>query len=385
MVRRFDVVIAGAGIMGLSIAYYLKKKGCSSVLVLEKEESWVTGSTAKANGGFRQQFSNPVNIRLSQLSLPVLKTFNETFQTDISFCQHGYLFVTATKNGEINLRNNLRIQHRHGVPVEWLSREGVAELAPYLESSDLRGGCFGPQDGYADSYSIAAGFGKAALRHGAVVETASPVVDILTDSGKVVGVRTRDETICTPKVVNAAGPYASVIGRFAGVSIPVTPIRRMIVMTEVFPAVPDGIPMIIDEDSGFYMRTESGRVLMGWSDPHEPAGYSTSFDPAFVDIVAEKAMVRVPILKTARINTRKSWAGLYAISPDHHCILGESSSVEGFFLANGFSGHGMMHAPAVGMILSDLVLNGETDLIDTQAVRLSRFEESDLRPEKVVI
>lgn len=385
MGRNFDVVIAGAGIMGLSIAYYLKKKGCSSVLILEKEESWVTGSTAKANGGFRQQFSNPVNIRLSQLSLPVLKTFKESFQTDISFGQHGYLFVTATKTGEITLRNNLRIQHRHGVPVEWLSREEVAELAPYLKSTDLRGGCFGPQDGYADSYSIAAGFGQAAIRFGAVVETGSPIVDILTDSGKVIGVRTGNETIHTPNVVNAAGPYASVIGGYAGVSVPVTPIRRMIVMTEVFPAVPDGIPMIIDEDSGFFMRTESGRVLMGWSDPKEPAGYSTSFDPAFVDIVAEKAVARVPILKTAQINTRKSWAGLYAISPDHHCILGEVSSLEGFFLASGFSGHGMMHAPAVGMILSDLVLNRRTDLIDVRKVRLSRFDENDTSGEQIVI
>jgi sarcosine oxidase subunit beta len=363
----------------------LKKKGCSSVLVLEKEASWVTGSTAKANGGFRQQFSNPVNIRLSQLSLPVLRTFGEAFQTDISFGQHGYLFVTASESGEKTLRENLQIQRRHGVPVEWLSPDEVNQLAPYLKTTDLRGGNFCSEDGYVDSYSIAVGFGQAAVELGAVVETSSPVVDVLTASGKVLGVKTEVETIHASKLVNAAGPHASVIGQYAGVTVPVRPVRRMIVMTEDFPPIPDGIPMIIDVDSAFFMRTESSHVLMGWSDPNEPAGYSTSFDPGFVDTVAEKAIARVPVLQAARVNTRKSWAGLYAISPDDHCILGEASSLSGFFLANGFSGHGMMHSPAVGMILSDLILYGKTDLIDVHAVRLSRFDGNDLAGEKVVI
>jgi len=385
MRRSFDVVIAGAGIMGLSIAYYLKKKGCRRVLILEKEGSWVTGSSAKANGGFRQQFSNPVNIRLSQLSLPVLKNFREEFHRDISFGQHGYLFVTATEGGERLLRQNLKIQRDHGVPVEWLFPSEVGRLAPYLRTTDLRGGNFCSEDGYVDSYGIATGFGEAALELGAVLETNSPVIDIVTGSGQILGVRTRRETITTPNLVNAAGPYALRLGRYAGVSVPVTPVRRMIVVTEPFPTIPDGIPMIIDVDTGFFMRTESGRVLMGWSDPNEPKGYNTSFDPSFVDVVAEKAMTRVPELKTARINTRKSWAGLYAISPDCHCILGEAPARKGFFLANGFSGHGMMHSPAVGMILSDLILYGKTDLIDMTKVTLSRFEVDDTSGEKVVI
>jgi sarcosine oxidase subunit beta len=385
MSRSFDVVIAGAGIMGLSIAYYLKKKGCGSVLVVEKEESWITGSTAKANGGFRLQFSNPVNIRLSQLSIPVFKTFQRDFGVDISFGQHGYLFVTSTETGEEVLRRNLRIQRTHNVPVEWLSPVQISRLAPYLETSDLRGGNFCAEDGYGDSYSIAAGFGQAALELGCCLETGSPVIDVLTDSGKTLGVKTEREIFLTSRFVNATGPYAGIIGQMAGVKIPVRPVRRMIVMTEDFPAIPEGIPMIIDVDSGFFMRTESGRVLMGWSDPDEPEGFGTSFDPNFVDVVAEKAVERVPLLKSARINTRKSWAGLYANSPDRHCILGEIPGLEGFFLANGFSGHGMMHSPAVGMILSDLIIEGKTDLIDLEAVSLARFERGDATGEQVVI
>jgi sarcosine oxidase subunit beta len=385
MGRSFDVVITGAGIMGLSTAYYLKKKGCDSILVLEKEESWITGSSARANGGIRQQFSNPLNIQLTQISLPVFKDFESTFRTNIAFRQYGYLFVTSSEEGEKTLRENLETQRLHGVPVEWLSPEQISQLAPYLKTDDLRGGNFCAEDGYGDSYSIAAGFGQAAIELGAVVETRSPVVEVISDSGTVTGVSTEAETVSTFNLVNAAGPYASIIGRLAGVRVPVEPVRRMIVMTEVFPPIPDGIPMIIDVDSGYFMRTESGRVLMGWSDPDEPTGYNTAFDPAFVEVVAEKAVERVPILKTAQINTRKSWAGLYANSPDRHCILGEAPNLRGFYLANGFSGHGMMHAPAVGMILADLILDGKTDLIDLEAVSLARFEGQYSAGERIVI
>jgi sarcosine oxidase subunit beta len=385
MGRTFDVVIAGAGIMGLSIAYYLRKKGCGSVLVLEKEDSWITGSSARANGGIRQQFSNPINIRLSQLSLPVLKDFKNRLRADIAFGQHGYLFVTATEAGANILRGNLEIQQRYGVPVQWLSPTQIRELAPYLRTDDLQGGNFCGEDGYGDSYSIAAGFGQAALRLGVKVETSNPVMGVHRSSGRVTGVETSNERISTNHFVNASGPYASIIGNYAGLNVPVEPVRRMIVMTEVFSPIPDGTPMIIDIDSGFFMRTESGRVLMGWSNPEEPPGFNTSFDPSFIDVVAEKAAERVPLLTAAQINIRKSWAGLYANSPDRHCILGECPSLQGFFLANGFSGHGMMHSPAVGMVLSDLILNGGTDLIDLKKVSLSRFDEEEAAGESVVI
>ena len=155
-------------------------------------------------------------------------------------------------------------------------------------------------------------------------------------------------------------------------------------MTEPFPDLPENIPMIVDIDSGFFARKESGRVLMGWSDPSEPPGFNLSFDPSIVEIVAEKAVKRIPGLERVEVNTRKSWAGLYAVTPDHHCVLGETP-VKGFFLANGFSGHGMMHSPAVGMILADLILDGKTDRIDVHPFRYSRFEEGDVIEEKVVI
>ncbi|MDA2937687.1 FAD-binding oxidoreductase, partial [Acidobacteria bacterium AH-259-A15] len=378
-------VIIGAGIIGLSVAYYLKRKQCPRVLLLEKEDSWITGSTARANGGFRQQFSTLVNIRLSQISLPVFQNFTEEFDTDISFRQYGYLFLTATEKGEQGLRRNLQLQKVQGVPVEWVTPEEILQIAPFVKVEDLRGGTFCPADGYADSYSIAEGFGRKARDLGAQIEVGQPVVEILTASGQIKGVAIPGEEIHAPRVVNAAGPYASTIGKMAGVDVPVQPVRRMLVMTEDFPAIPEKIPMTIDADSGFLMRKESGKVLMGWSDPSEPPGFNLTFDPAFIDIVAQKALARVPLLEQARINPRRSWAGLYEVTPDHHCILGEAPELTGFFLANGFSGHGMMHSPAAGMMLADLILEGKTEPLDLHPVRLARFKEGDLIEETVVL
>ncbi len=384
MKRSYDVVVIGAGIIGLSVAYYLKQKGCPRVLLLEKEDTWINGSTPRANGGFRQQFSTPINIRMSQLSLPVFESFRDVFDTDISFRQRGYLFVTASQAGRSGLLQNLEIQRRHQVPVEWLEPAQIKELAPFVKTDDLQGGNFCGKDGYADSYSIAAGFGSAALRMGAELELLQPVVEITRAGNRVTAVRTPEHTIETHRVVNAAGPAAAGVSALLGIDLPVKPVRRMLVMTEDFADIPEEIPMTIDIDTGFIMRKESGRVLMGWSDPDEPPGFNLAFDPAIIDVVAEKAVLRVPSLERARINPRKSWAGLYAETPDHHCVLGEVDE-SGFFLANGFSGHGMMHSPAVGMILADLVLEGSTSLLDIHPLRFSRFAEGDLIRETVVI
>lgn len=385
MKQGYAVIVVGAGIMGLSTAYYLAKKGCRDILILEKEESWISGSTAKANGGFRQQFSTPTNIRLSQLSLPVLEDFEDEFGVDIAFRQFGYLFTTSTRLGEKTLQKNIPFQKAHGVPVEWLTADEIGRIAGYVRLDDLLGGAYCPEDGYADSYSIAAGFGKGALRMGVELSTSEPVIDVLVKTGKITGVHTATRQLEAGVVLNAAGPYARELGRMAGTEVPIDPVRRMLIMTEDFPKIPGRVPMTIDLDTGFFMRKESGRVLMGWSDPDEPAGYNCSFDPGYIEAVAEKAIIRVPVLSEAAVNPRRCWAGLYEVSPDHHPILGESHEIEGLFLANGFSGHGMMHSPAAGMILSDLILEKKTGLMDVDPLRPGRFSAGEFLNEGMIV
>jgi sarcosine oxidase subunit beta len=171
----------------------------------------------------------------------------------------------------------------------------------------------------------------------------------------------------------------------AGIDLPVEPLRRMLVPTEPFDRFPHTAPMIIDMSNGFHFRPESLGFLLAWNDPEETPGYKTNFEPAFIEKILVRAANRVPIFEELPVNPKRAWAGLYEMTPDHHPILGAVPDVPGFFCANGFSGHGVMHAPATGKILSDLVLNGKTDLIDADLLSFRRFAENRLIHETAVL
>ncbi|MFN7930851.1 MAG: FAD-dependent oxidoreductase [Blastocatellia bacterium] len=386
MTQNYDVVIVGAGVIGLSVAYYLKRQGIERVLVLEKAKSWNTGSTALANGGIRQQFASPINIRLSQLSVPVFENFDQEFDTQIHFRQYGYLFVTATAEGEKNLCANLALQQQHGVPAEWLTPEQIAQLAPYVRLDDIIGGTFCGKDGYADSWSVGTGFGTAARNLGAEIEFEQEVTELLVSAGRVQGVKTNTREVHTNTVVNAAGPWAAKLAALAGVNLPVLPVRHMVLLTEELHTLPEKMPMTIDVDTGFIMRMEGHRCYMGWADPEEVPGFNLSFDPDWIDKTMERAVLRVPALEEAQVNPKRCAAGLFEVAPDHTCILGEAPQVQGFYLANGFSGHGMLHAPAAGMLTADLIaVNGGRTIWWTSHAPPLAVEEGKAVKETVVM
>ena len=186
-------------------------------------------------------------------------------------------------------------------------------------------------------------------------------------------------------VVNCAGPWAAEIASMLGIALPVEPLRRMLVPTEPFDQFPHTAPMIIDMSNGFHFRPESRGFLLAWNDPEEKPGYKTDFEPAFIEKILTRAADRVPVFENVAVNPKRAWAGLYEMTPDHHPILGESPEVPGFFFANGFSGHGVMHAPATGKVLSDLILTGKTDLIDASLLNFSRFAEGRTIHETAVL
>lgn len=171
----------------------------------------------------------------------------------------------------------------------------------------------------------------------------------------------------------------------AGIDLPVEPLRRMLVPTEPFDQFPHTAPMIIDMSNGFHFRPEALGFLLAWNDPEETPGYKTDFEPSFIEKILTRAADRVPVFENLAVNPKRAWAGLYEMTPDHHPILGSVPDLPGFFLANGFSGHGVMHAPATGKILSDLVLNGKTDLIDASLLDLARFAEGRTIHESAVL
>jgi len=229
------------------------------------------------------------------------------------------------------------------------------------------------------------GFMTRASESGARLWRNAEVTAINHDGQGITGVETTRGPVATRTVINAAGPWAAQVAKLAGVELPVEPLRRMLVPTEPFDQFPHTAPMIIDMSNGFHFRPESLGFLLAWNDPEETPGFKTDFEPGFIEKVLTRAANRVPCFENLAVNPKRAWAGMYEMTPDHHPILGPVPEAPGFFLANGFSGHGVMHAPATGKILSDLILHGKCDLVDTSLLALSRYREGRLIEETAVL
>jgi sarcosine oxidase subunit beta len=376
-----EVAIIGGGIMGVSTAYHLAQRGISDIVILEKD-LLAQASTGLSVGGIRQQFSHPANIRLSQESVKVFERFEEEFRTDIRFRQVGYLFLAQKQETWNEFLANVETQRRLGVPVEILSAEEVKQAWPYLNVSDVKGGTFGPKDGYADPYQVAMGFASSARKLGVRIEEKTSVVGIKLKGGRVQGVETTKGPLFSPVVVNVAGPWAGEVGRMAGLDLPVNPYRRQVFMTKAFDEIPKPVPMIIDQDLTFYFRGEDPGVLMGMSDPDEPSSFNLNVDRNFMEKVIAAAIHRAPLLEKAEI--LRGWAGLYEVTPDDNPIIGEISGVKGFFCAVGFSGHGFQQGPAVGLLLSQLILDGQTEF-DLKPFSHDRFRRIGQEGERRVV
>jgi len=369
-----DVVIIGGGIVGSSIAYHLTESGCRDVVVIEREAHQGKGSTGKSMGGVRAQFATPVNIRMSLYSIPFFSKFDERMVSPSDYRPQGYLLVTTNERHMAYLRENYQRQVDLGLKsVQLFGPEDVAKIAPEIRSDDIIGGSFCPTDGFVDPASVMNGFMRKAMERGVELMRETEVTGIQTDGKGVCGVETTRGNIGTRIVVNAAGPWASLVAKLAGVDLPVYPLRRMLVPTEPFDKISPRSPMVVDMSTGFHYRPEGRGLLLAWNDPEETPGFKTNFDLAFIEKILSRGVDRLPCLQEAEVNPRRAWAGLYAMTPDHHAVLGPVASLPGFFLANGFSGHGVMHSPATGRILADLILHGVSDVIDTQLLAFERF------------
>ena len=381
-----EVVIIGGGIVGSSIAFHLTAAGCDDVLVIERETAQGKGSTGKSMGGVRAQFSTPVNIQMSLYSIPFYASFEDKLGHPSGYRPQGYLFCATEEKHMAYLRTNHAKQVAMGLKaVRLISGDEIRSMFPQLRGDDILGGSVCSTDGFVDPYSAMIGLMAWAADHGAKLWKNAEVTGIQRDAQRVAGVETTKGTVSTRKVVNCAGPWAAGIAKMAGVDLPVEPLRRMLVPTEPFDQFSHRAPMIIDMSNGFHFRPEGLGFLLAWNDPEETPGYKTDFDPAFIEKILTRAAERVPVFENLAVNPKRAWAGLYEMTPDHHPILGPVQDVPGFFLANGFSGHGVMHAPATGKILSDLILTGKTDLVDASLLGLSRFAEGRMIEETAVL
>jgi sarcosine oxidase subunit beta len=370
--------------MGASVAYHLTRRGMTDLVLLEREKLLATGSTGRNAGGVRHQFSNVANIRLSIESIALLERFKDEVGYEIDFHQDGYLFLLSTPAGVETFKQNVALQRRFGIDVEWLDAADAVRLAPGLRTEGVIGATFCQRDGIADPNGVTMGFAKAAQARGATIERDTEVTGITLERGRVSSVETTRGTIATPIVVNAAGPRARAIGRMAGVDVPVDPYRRHIFIAQ--PASASGVPasriMVIDFETTFYFHREGSGVLFGMGDPGEPSTFDTTVRWDFLAQATEVAVTRLPALADASIS--HAWAGLYEMSPDANPIIGPAHDAPGLFLINGFSGHGFQHSPAAGRILADLIVGADPQM-DLAPFALERLAAGTQSGERYVV
>ena len=367
-----EVVIAGGGVMGASIAYHLAKAGQRDVVLLERDPFFGQGATGRCAGGIRYQFSTEINIRLSLLSLPMLDRFEEETGQAIDVRHCGYLFLLTREEDVVAFERNVALQHRLGVQTEWLSGDEIRRRLPMMRLDDVLAGAWHAPDGLADPNGVVMGYVNGARRMGATLLTGAAVTGIETRGGKVATVVANGSRIKTSILVNAAGPWAVLVGQMVGLELPIVPIRRQWLSTTPLPQIPQGFPFVIDFAQSLYFHREGNGLLTGMSNPNEAPGYDQSVDREWEIVAMEAAARRLPLLESAGVVSRV--AGLYEVTPDAHPILG-STPVEGFIVCAGFSGHGFMHGPACGLLMAEEILDGRATTLDIEPLRFSRFSE----------
>ena len=375
-----DVVVVGGGVVGTSIAFHLAEAGVG-VCLLERGQL-AGGSTSRAAGGFRAQFSDPLNIAIGLRSIEAFTRFGERPGAEIDLEQVGYLFLLDHPDDVSAFEESVALQNEGGVPSRFVSLDEAAELCPIAGLDGVLAATFSPLDGHASPEAVTQGYASGARAYGATIVTGCSVGGIAFSAGEISRVETTLGGIETHAVVCAAGVWSPELARLVGIELPVEPYLREVAFTGPTPALPDGIPLTVDFSSGFYFHREGPGLLFGMVDREQPAGFDMATDPAWLERVMHVADRRCPSLLDMGI--AGGWKGYYEVTPDHNALIGESTEVSRFLYATGFSGHGFLQGPAIGEIVRDLVLRHEP-FVDVAPLSVERFARAAARPERNVI
>ena len=345
-----DIVIAGAGVIGASAAFHLARRGCRDVVVLDRAADFGGGSTSKATGGFRAQFDTETNVRLSLLSREKLRTFERDTGIDPGYAQHGYLFLACSSDELDALRDAQRVQHACGLTeARMIDAAEARALNPAICDESVIGGAFCPTDGFIRPMNILRGYAEAARRMGVRFVFGCEVDEWFAD-----GARTSTGEVRGRVLIEARGAWSGA---------PVVALRRNVAATVPTTLLPESTPMTIWSGDWYHLRVRDGRVLLLW--PDDPPD-----DAVWLDEVLRLTRERVPCLRDIPI--AEQWSGFYEMSPDEHALLGRSPHQDNLYLTTGSSGHGVMHAPALGQLLAELILDGKASM-DVSALRPDRF------------
>jgi len=342
------IVVAGAGAVGASIAYHLALRGARGVVLCDRGEI-AGGSTSRAMGGVRQQFSTEPEVRLAQASIRFFEELGAPF-----FHQVGYLFLATTPEGLDALEERRRLQAGLGVPVERVE----PGLVPGLETGDVLGAVFCAQDGLADPPAVT----RELVRRAA-------------DLGVEVRERTAAEELEADTMIVACGPWSAELA-----DVPVRPLCRQLIETTPVAGLPEALPMTVEAETGFHFRRRGNRLVLAMADPSPRWGFDTTVDESLVPDRLERLALRFPAAVGAR--AERAWAGLYDMTPDAHPVIGPVG--DGVYAACGFSGHGFMQSPAVGAAVAEEILEGGSEF-DLSAFRLERFAGEAVFPERVIL
>jgi sarcosine oxidase subunit beta len=378
-----SVAIIGGGVVGASVAYHLARRGWRDVVVLDRAAGPGGGSTARATGGFRAQYATPVNVRLSLLAREKLRCFEAETGVDPGYEPRGYLWLAGSAEEMEELDRARAVQHSEGLTeAERLVPGDVARINPAVSLDGVAGAAYCPTDGFIRPLAILDGYLRAAARLGVDLRWGIEATGFrLRPDGSIGVVETTAGPLEVHAVVDAAGAWAASVAAWAGVELPVVPLRRQAATTTACDLLPSTTPMTIWAGDGFHLRVRDGKVLLLQPTPGVPdAPFDTRVDPSWIDMVERTAHDRVPVLRRAVIDRPACWAGLYEISPDKHAILGPAPNCPNLFFVNGSSGHGVMHAPALGHLLAEIISDGRASTMDAWPLRFGRFAEGALLP-----
>lgn len=376
-----SVVVIGGGVMGVSVAFHLAEAGVRDAVLLERG-ALGSGSTVKAAGGVRAQFSDELNVRLAARSLELLGEFGERPGQEIDLRRVGYLWLLSDAASVASFERAVSLQNRHGVPSRMLDVDEALSLTRYVRPDGLLAAAFSPDDGHCTPESVVLGYASAARRLGTRLVTECEVTGVRVKGGEVEAVVTDRGEIRTDTVVCAAGAWSATVGAMVGVDLPVVPLRRQILVTGPVPDVPHDLPMTIDFSTSLYFHREGRGLLLGMSDPDEQPGFRMDRSDAWLPRLAEAVESRAPGLLDAGIAS--GWAGLYEVTPDANALVGEAADVSRFLYVTGFSGHGFLLGPVMGEVVRDLVLREESQF-DVTPFDVERFRGGTVRPETALV
>lgn len=384
------VVVVGGGVIGSSVALRLRQKlRGARVVVVERDPSYARASSRLATGGIRQQYESPLNVAMARYGIDFYRRFDQLtaacgLRSRAWFRQRGYLFLADDGNAE-RLERRYAVQQTAGATVERWTRQQVADHVPGLATDDVAFALFGAEDGYLDPREVLRGFRAMATSAG-VEYVHGSVIGIEREGGRVAGARLQsaagERVIAAPFVVNAAGAYAASVARTAGLALPIDPVRQHLFRLELEAPLETRIPMVFDPD-GTHWRLDDPRtgseaecLIIGRSRTDEPVGENFACDRSRLDDEMLPTLTRrYPALAVRSV--ADAWAGLYEMTPDHNALLGEHPSLPGFVVAAGFSGHGLMMAPATGRAIAELIADGESKSFDIRPLAPDRFERGE--------